>query len=81
MEDKAPVPTDYDPESARIKHGIASFPWPASLSDMNPIEEVWRRMKDFLYQSYVLQWKTRGEVLQTGKFAKLLILCPLEFKR
>ena len=30
----------------RLQHGIHGFKWPPSLPDLNPIEKVWRWMKE-----------------------------------
>jgi len=42
----------------RLEHGIRSFKWPPSSPDLNPIEKVWRWIKEELKKlPYVLKNK------------------------
>ena len=34
------------------KHGIWVMDWPSSNSDLNPLEHVWRALKEELYEHY-----------------------------
>lgn len=50
MEDKAPAHTAGHTQAGHAAYGIVSLAWPVSSSDLNPIEEGWRRMKKKLYR-------------------------------
>lgn len=50
MEDKAPPHAARHTKAAQVQHNISSLDWPASSPDLNPIEEVWRRMKGHIYR-------------------------------
>ena len=47
MEDGAKVHT-RSARLPRLQHGIRGFHWPPSSPDLNPIEKVWRWMKEEL---------------------------------
>ena len=45
------------------RHGIWTIDWPAHSPDMNPIEHVWKKMKEILYKEFPeLAYLTRSEV-------------------
>ena len=46
MEDNASIHNARLMEEARNMHLLPRLPWPAISLDLNPIEEVWRRMKE-----------------------------------
>ena len=46
MEDNASIYNAPLMEVALNMHLLSRLPWPAISSDLNPIEEVWRRMKE-----------------------------------
>ena len=44
----------------RLIHGIRGFNWPPSSPDLNPIERVWRYMKEELKKlSYIVTTKAK----------------------
>ena len=47
MEDGAKVHLGHA-RLPRLEHGIRGFKWPPSSPDLNPIEKVWRWMKEEL---------------------------------
>jgi len=49
MEDGAPVHHGKVLELWRKAHGIAKLQWLPNSLDLNPIENLWKIMKDFLY--------------------------------
>ena len=64
------------------------LPWMDKGADMNPIEEVWSRMKDYLFQNSDRIKKMYGNLVKnTGllfkmlnKFKNLILLCMIEYK-
>ena len=49
--------------NAEVKHGIKRIDWPASSPDLNPIETIWRVMKDKL-DSLPVRPSTIPEMIQ-----------------
>src|SRR5438045_8783363 len=47
MEDGSKVDVGND-QLPKLQHGIRGFSWPPSSPDLNPIEKVWRWMKEEL---------------------------------
>ncbi|MBW0463510.1 hypothetical protein O181_003225 [Austropuccinia psidii MF-1] len=45
MEDGAPIHTAQVSEAWRQQHGIRKLRWPANSPDLNPIENIWFKMK------------------------------------
>jgi len=46
MEDNAPVHNCSINKEVRITHSLPRLPWPSGSPDLNPIEDVWHRMKE-----------------------------------
>jgi transposase len=46
MEDGAPVHRSKAPEEWRKLHLIEKLDWPTNSHDLNPIEDVWKLLKD-----------------------------------
>ena len=53
MQDGAPANRAKNTQDAEKKHGITRLEWPPSSPDLNPIETIWRIMKDKLEDSPV----------------------------
>jgi transposase len=52
MEDGAPVHGCKVAKEWRENHGVSKIKWPANSPDMNPIENVWRRMKKSISKNH-----------------------------
>ncbi|MBW0589421.1 hypothetical protein O181_129136 [Austropuccinia psidii MF-1] len=52
MEDRAPIHTARLSNEWRQANAIAKIPWPAHSLDINPIENVWRKMKSHVIKHY-----------------------------
>jgi hypothetical protein len=52
MRDGAPGHSAKDMEIDLNEHGIYPIFWPASSLDLNPIETVWDRVKDYIERHY-----------------------------
>jgi hypothetical protein len=48
VEDNAPVHSRKSTQATRVRYRINSIDWPASSPDFNPIENVWRIIKQRL---------------------------------
>ena len=48
VEDNAPVHSGKSTQATRVRYRINSIDWPASSPDFNPIENVWRIIKQRL---------------------------------
>ena len=65
MEDNAPVhPSKYS-KSWRQAHGMKKLVWPANSLDLNPIENLWKIVKDLL--RYHNMPKNKQEMIQLIK--------------
>jgi transposase len=60
MQDNAPVHKAYSPMIWLTANDIKLEDWPPYSPDMNPIEHVWKRLKDKLHTSYPNLANTRG---------------------
>jgi transposase len=52
MQDGAPGHAAADTKADLAERGIAVIFWPPYSPDLNPIEAVWNRMKDYLMRKY-----------------------------
>ncbi|MBW0591824.1 hypothetical protein O181_131539 [Austropuccinia psidii MF-1] len=52
MEDGAPIHTAQLSNEWRQAHAIAKLPWPAHSPYLNPIENVWHKMKSHVIKHY-----------------------------
>ncbi len=52
MQDGAPGHTGGNTRTELQERGITSIFWPAFLPDLNPIETVWIKMKDWIADNY-----------------------------
>ena len=46
MEDNAPAHNALVTRASRSTYLLSCLPWPSCSPDLNPVEEIWRRMKD-----------------------------------
>jgi transposase len=52
MQDGAPGHTGGNTRAELLERGIRSIFWPAFSPDLNPIETVWNKMKDYIALKY-----------------------------
>ncbi|MBW0465035.1 hypothetical protein O181_004750 [Austropuccinia psidii MF-1] len=52
MEDNAPIHTATLRNQWRQQHGIQKMQWPAHSPDLNPIENLWKIMKNAIHKLY-----------------------------
>ncbi|MBW0566030.1 hypothetical protein O181_105745 [Austropuccinia psidii MF-1] len=52
MEDGAPINTARLSNEWLQENAIAKLPWPAHSPDLNPVENVWRKMKSRVIKHY-----------------------------
>ena len=52
MEDSAPVHRSKAPATWRANHNIEKLVWPANSPDLNPIENVWKMLKDCVQKNH-----------------------------
>lgn len=52
QQDNAPIHKSRSSMEWLRTHGIRTVQWPAHSPDMNPIEHVWKKMKEILYKDF-----------------------------
>ena len=50
MEDGAPMHRDKVAKAWRENHNLQKIEWPAQLPNLNPIENVWKLLKDVVHK-------------------------------
>ena len=54
------------------RHGIWVIDWPSHNPDLNPIEHVWKKMKDILHMNYPYLCYLKNNILDEEKFEAAL---------
>jgi hypothetical protein len=88
MEDSAPMHRDMVAKDWRENHDLEKIGWPAQSTDLNPIENVWKLLKDAMQQkqrpknqddmwlAIELEWKA----IPQSKLEALVVATPQRIK-